>query len=225
MFSNSSNPIFFSEYGCNEVRPRTFTEVEAVYGEEMTQAMCGGLIYEYSQEKNDYGLVKLNGDSATLLVDYDNLKKQHDKLDIERLQSLDPSTTKVKAPKCDSKLITSDDFLSKFKIPKIPDGGESMIKDGVKGASKGKLVEVTETKLKSKVFDKDGNEIKGLELKILSDDATNIPGENDSGSPTRESNKGGDDDDDEESGAGMKQASISIASLAAGLTALTFLLA
>lgn len=217
MFNGSSNPIFFSEYGCNEVTPRKFTEVEAVYGEKMTQAMCGGLIYEYSQEKNNYGLVKLKGDTATLLVDYDNLMKQHNKLDIDRLQSLDPSTTKIKPPKCDSKLIKSGDLLTKFKIPKLPKAGEKLIKNGVKGANKGKIVDVTETKLKSKVVDKDGKEIKGLELKIISNDGGNIPGDNDSGSS---SNQDESEDDDEDSGAGMKQVSFGVASLAAGLALL-----
>ena len=49
MFSNSTVPVFFSEYGCNEVQPRTFDEVPTLYGEKMT-VMSGGLIFEWTQE-------------------------------------------------------------------------------------------------------------------------------------------------------------------------------
>jgi hypothetical protein len=38
MFSNSTIPVFFSEYGCNEVQPRTFDEVPVLYGEKTTTA-------------------------------------------------------------------------------------------------------------------------------------------------------------------------------------------
>lgn len=64
-FENYPLPIFFSEYGCNEVRPRLWQEVTALYSDDMTHVFSGGLIYEFSQEKNDYGLVeiKANGDA------------------------------------------------------------------------------------------------------------------------------------------------------------------
>lgn len=69
MFKGSTIPVFFSEYGCNEVQPRVFNEVEALYGKEMT-SLSGGLVYEYSQEEADYGLVQINDDNITLRTDY-----------------------------------------------------------------------------------------------------------------------------------------------------------
>lgn len=45
-FSNTSIPVFFSEYGCNEFMPRTFDEVATLYGPQMAPVFSGGLIYE-----------------------------------------------------------------------------------------------------------------------------------------------------------------------------------
>lgn len=74
-YSNYSIPIFLSEFGCNEVRPRPFTEIEAIYSEEMTHVFSGGLVYEYSEEANEYGVVEIDGDDVKTNDDYDNLKE------------------------------------------------------------------------------------------------------------------------------------------------------
>lgn len=54
-FQNYNVPAFFAEYGCNEVQPRPFTEVGALYGDKMTGVWSGGIMYMYFQETNDYG--------------------------------------------------------------------------------------------------------------------------------------------------------------------------
>lgn len=40
----------------------------------MTGVYSGGLVYEYSEEKNKYGLVKIDGDKVQKLPDFDVLK-------------------------------------------------------------------------------------------------------------------------------------------------------
>lgn len=74
-FENFGKPVFLSEYGCNLVRPRTFGEVEAVYGPQMTHVWSGGVVYEWTQENNEYGLVKIANAQAQPLTDYHNLQK------------------------------------------------------------------------------------------------------------------------------------------------------
>jgi hypothetical protein len=54
-FSNYSVPYFFSEYGCNTVQPRTFTNVPVMYGPKMDGFLTGGVVYEYFQGANNFG--------------------------------------------------------------------------------------------------------------------------------------------------------------------------
>lgn len=75
-FANYSVPAFFAEYGCNTVQPRIFSEVQAIYGKNMTEVWSGGIMYMYFQEANDYGLVSLSGGQASKLPDFTALQKQ-----------------------------------------------------------------------------------------------------------------------------------------------------
>ena len=73
MFSGYGLPLFLSEYGCN-TNKRDFEEVEALYSDKMTSVYSGGLVYEYSQEDSDYGLVKVSGDELKELSDFSALQ-------------------------------------------------------------------------------------------------------------------------------------------------------
>lgn len=76
-FSNMTIPVFFSEYGCNEVTPRKFTEVQAIYGENMTDVWSGGIVYMYFEETNNYGLVSIDSNSdVKTLSDYSYYSKE-----------------------------------------------------------------------------------------------------------------------------------------------------
>lgn len=80
-FQDYSKPVFLSEYGCNLVTPREFTEVAALYGPQMTDVWSGGVVYEWTQENNRYGLVQINtSGEMELLGDYTNLKNQMSKI-------------------------------------------------------------------------------------------------------------------------------------------------
>ena len=49
-------PIFLSETGCQTVRPRTFQDQTAIFG-DMADTWSGSIIYEWIEEANNYGLV------------------------------------------------------------------------------------------------------------------------------------------------------------------------
>ncbi|KAL2191614.1 glycoside hydrolase family 72 protein [Thermothelomyces heterothallicus CBS 203.75] len=76
-FKNYSVPVFFAEYGCNlpnGADGRIWEETTALYGKEMTPVFSGGIVYMYFEEENDYGLVKLQGDTAKPMKNYEALE-------------------------------------------------------------------------------------------------------------------------------------------------------
>ncbi|KAJ5809059.1 uncharacterized protein N7503_001277 [Penicillium pulvis] len=89
-FANYTVPVFFAEYGCNSVSPRTFTEVEALYGDNMTPVWSGGIVYMYFQNSNDYGLVSVvDSTSVSTMTDFKYYSSQ--------INSADPSSTSKSA--------------------------------------------------------------------------------------------------------------------------------
>lgn len=68
-FSSYNVPSFFAEYGCNKpggAEGRKFTEVAALYGNQMTPVFSGGIVYEYFEEDNDFGLAKADAGSSSV---------------------------------------------------------------------------------------------------------------------------------------------------------------
>jgi hypothetical protein len=65
-FTGYGIPIFLSEFGCI-TNTRTFGAIAALYNTEMTGVYSGGLVYEYSDEGNGYGLVNIS--STTEVVE------------------------------------------------------------------------------------------------------------------------------------------------------------
>jgi hypothetical protein len=72
-FKNYSVPVFFAEYGCNTqggAEGRIWEETTALYSDEMTDVISGGIVYMYFEEDNDYGLVKVKNSQASTMKNY-----------------------------------------------------------------------------------------------------------------------------------------------------------
>lgn len=164
MFSNSTIPVFFSEYGCNEVQPRTFDEVPTLYGEKMT-VMSGGLIFEWTQEDNNYGIVDAYANGTVhLRGDYDALADKYSGLNMTLIENHNTTATNLKAPKCSAGLISDAGLSTDFDIPAVPSGVADLIASGVSNAPKGSIVAVTKTKVELPVYATSGGKISGLEI-------------------------------------------------------------
>lgn len=116
-FANLSIPLFFSEYGCNEVSPRPFTEVQALFGDQMTDVWSGGIVYLYFEEENHYGLVSIDGDEVKTLDDFNNYSKQIHSISpsIANTASYSPTSTSLSCP------TTGQYWKASDNLPPTPD--------------------------------------------------------------------------------------------------------
>lgn len=66
-FHDTPVPVFFSEYGAHNGRPREFHETaRGLYDPSMTGTFSGGVVYEFLWSANRYGLVKLKRLTSSL---------------------------------------------------------------------------------------------------------------------------------------------------------------
>jgi hypothetical protein len=177
LFSGTDIPVFFSEYGCNNVEPRTFTNVPVLYGDQMS-VLSGGLVYEYSEEADNYGLVNINStDEVTLIIDYNYLKEEFAQLDVSALQSINASATAAATTSCAASIITETTFLNAWDLPTPPSGAAAVITSGVStGFVKGSIVAVNQTTMPATVVNNTGATITGLSLVKLMCTDSNYPG-------------------------------------------------
>jgi 1,3-beta-glucanosyltransferase GAS5 len=129
LYSNYSLPLFMSEYGCI-TNTRTFAETSELYTTEMTKVFSGGLVYEYSQEGNGYGLVTISGSSVS------PVGSQFSDLQSALANATNPangggyktSTTTQSCPPQQSGWDTSP--FTGSALPAMPTGAEQYMKNG-----------------------------------------------------------------------------------------------
>lgn len=172
-YKNYSKPVFFSEFGCNRVLPRAFDEIDALFSREMYTTFSGGLVYEFSQESNNYGLVHLDSDgNAQMLRDFDSLKKHYTKVeipseeDVARASAEDPELYRQSShfPYCKNK------YENLNINSKVTRGlSKSMISKGV-DVNKGKYVDLDTKEMSTtyKILDVDGTPWEGMKkIKVV----------------------------------------------------------
>ncbi|EMR08341.1 hypothetical protein PNEG_03181 [Pneumocystis murina B123] len=120
-FRHYNIPIFFSEYGCNivngKIGVRTFNQVPHIYSEKMTQVFSGGIVYEWFQNVNNYGLVNLMSDNTVSpRQDYINLREQIRHINPRPIQR-SRYTPKNGPPECP---VIGQYWSSSTKLPPIP---------------------------------------------------------------------------------------------------------
>ncbi|GCE98131.1 hypothetical protein ZYGM_001814 [Zygosaccharomyces mellis] len=142
-FHDANIPVIFSEYGCNQNSPRAFDEVSHGLYDGLKDTFSGGLVYEFSEEANSYGLVTINGEdkSLTYKKDFANLADQFSRLDLPRMKQFELPT--AGANKCDVAEISAiyGNFGTEhFQIPdQLPDA-TLMIEHGVEDVTSGSII-------------------------------------------------------------------------------------
>jgi hypothetical protein len=156
-----------------------------LYGEEMMATMSGGVVYEWTQEENNYGLVELSdsGD-ITLMENYDNLQTQLSLLDFTQLEGQPGRNRPVNPPTCEASLIQNTTFPTNFTIPATPSGAARLIEDGLENPNQGKLVTITALRVEQKVEDSSGAAVSGLAVTPVEDDQVNAPTRTGNGGPS-----------------------------------------
>lgn len=117
-YKNLTIPVFFSEYGCNEKRPRKFTEVGAIFSDDMTDVWSGGIVYMYFEEQNKYGLVSIKGDEVQTLDDYKYYKSEINNISPNYAKS---STASVEATQTFACPASASTWRAAVKLPPTPD--------------------------------------------------------------------------------------------------------
>ncbi|KAG6358915.1 hypothetical protein INS49_012435 [Diaporthe citri] len=124
-FTGYGLPLFLSEYGCI-TNGRSFGEVEALMNSEMTAVYSGGLVYEYSDEGNGYGIVSISGDSVSEKSDFAAYATALSKNPAPTGDGGFASTTNSQAcPSADSDWLVSNTLL-----PAIPTGASKYMTSG-----------------------------------------------------------------------------------------------
>lgn len=138
--------------------------------------LSGGLVYEWTEEGNQFGLVTANSNgSLNLLPDYNTLLSQYNKLNVTLIESSNSTATSLQPPQCSSGLISADGFGNSFDIPAQPQGASDLIKNGVQNPPTGSMVSMTQTTVNLPVYATNGVSMTGL--KITPVQQANAPGQ------------------------------------------------
>lgn len=157
-----SYPVYFTEYGCNAAPPRLWQEVSAIYSEKMTEVFSGGLVYEFTEEPNNYGLVQLDSSkNVKTLKDFTRLQAAYSKVEDTQI----PTGQKLyERPRtcADEDDSIFEHITANHTLPNTL--GAEFIKDGVK-TTRGKLLTSLKTTTSKYKVTVDGSSVSDKEIK------------------------------------------------------------
>ncbi|RDA84115.1 hypothetical protein CP532_1484 [Ophiocordyceps camponoti-leonardi (nom. inval.)] len=127
-FGDYGIPIFLSEWGCIQSRPRKFDEMAALMSPAMTSVYSGGLLYEYSEEANNYGIVKIKGETVEPLEEFDGYRLALEQNPAPAGDGGAAHTTHARpCPTLDEEMWDVDPSL----VPEMPSQAERWMKAGI----------------------------------------------------------------------------------------------
>jgi hypothetical protein len=136
-FEGYGLPLFLSEYGCID-NTRDFGELEALMSSDMTHVYSGGLMYEYTMEPNNFGIVKVEGGDVGDRTDQTGKREE-----LPEFQAFADALKKFPAPTGDGGASTEKktsecpprddehwDVDPKRALPTIPEGAKKFFEKG-----------------------------------------------------------------------------------------------
>ncbi|KAI0006549.1 glycoside hydrolase family 72 protein [Xylariaceae sp. FL0662B] len=127
-FTGYGLPIFLSEWGCI-TNGRDFEELSALMSSQMSAVYSGGLMYEYSQEGNGYGIVELSGDNVKEDPEFSKLASALSKYPAPTGDGGAAKTTSSVACPTINDIWDLEDW-GPSNLPAIPDGAQKYMKEG-----------------------------------------------------------------------------------------------
>lgn len=117
-----------SEFGCI-TNTRAFGEIPSLYSANMTPVYSGGLVYEYSEEGNGYGLVNIRGNSVQETADFRALREAYATLEMPTGDGgYKQDLAKSQCPSASSTWEVHD--FEGDDLPAIPDKAVQYLDDG-----------------------------------------------------------------------------------------------
>ena len=119
----------------------------------MTGVFSGGLAYEFTEEPNNYGLIEVNGTTATILNDYTALQTRYDAVTSVPVGSVASVTRPTTCPAANS-------YANLNGTNDLPDTtAPDLIKNGISSSlySAGKLITPSSWSTNYTIVDQNGN--------------------------------------------------------------------